>query len=108
MADEKVADKAFSLLQELDLDESELDPESKNYLDDHYEWTHEMYSPGHYTGGKVPHWLTSDGNKKLLWVYYIVIPVIGFTLFSFNKHRHLNLLLLLVLVIVLFVSITKR
>lgn len=60
--DEKIYEQAKQEVEQLALDESEVDPDSKGYVEGHLEWTKKMYDPGHYTGGKIPHFYLDKSN----------------------------------------------
>jgi hypothetical protein len=46
----------------LELDDSEVTPDSKGYLDAHEEWNSQIHNPGYYTGGKIPHFIKTPNS----------------------------------------------
>lgn len=60
-----------NIIADLNLDESPIDPESENYIKDHKEWSTNMYDPGHYTGGRIPHFLLDKSNFIYFAIYFI-------------------------------------
>ena len=71
--DAEYLDPAKRFLANLEVDESALDQEAEGYLDGHIEWNNKMYDPGHYTGGKIPHYLFN----KDIWKYIAPLYLIG-------------------------------
>ncbi|HEX9059238.1 MAG TPA: hypothetical protein VF941_03575, partial [Clostridia bacterium] len=41
-----------------------------NYI--HEEWQEHQYDPGYFVGGKIPHYLVSPGNRKLLGISLLI------------------------------------
>ena len=71
--DAEYQDPAKRILAKLEVDESALDQDSEGYLDGHMEWSQKMYDPGHYTGGKIPHYLFN----KDIWKYIAPLYLVG-------------------------------
>ena len=67
----------IEFLKALDLDESVVCSEEVDYAEGYVEWTENMYDPGHYTGGKTPHYLLDRSN----WKFMILIFSMGILLF---------------------------
>lgn len=77
-------DTAITLIEKLEIVESDLDPESEGYLAGHNEWNDKMYDPGHYIGGKIEHWIyNKDIWKYIAPIYLIsVIGILGMVIFG--------------------------
>ena len=76
---------AIPLIEKLEIVESDLDPESEGYLAGHSEWNDKMYDPGHYTGGKIEHWIYNKDIWKYLAPIYLIggIGILGMIIFGF-------------------------
>lgn len=44
----------------------------KDYIEELKEWQDNQYNPGHYTGGKLPHFMFKPGNKKVLGLLFLL------------------------------------
>lgn len=77
-------ENAKIILANLEVDETDLDEASEGYLEGHLEWNKKMYDPGHYTGGKIPHYLFNKDIWKYIAPLYLVggIAVLAFIFFS--------------------------
>ncbi|MEM9650008.1 MAG: hypothetical protein AAF969_16135 [Bacteroidota bacterium] len=77
--------KAITLIEKLKIVESDLDLESEGYLTGHNEWNDKMYDPGHYTGGKIEHWIYNKDIWKYIAPIYLIsgIGILGMLLFGF-------------------------
>src|SRR5476651_1353411 len=49
--------KALEVINNLNLDESEVDPESDGYIAGYEEWADKRYVNGYFTGGVIPRWM---------------------------------------------------
>lgn len=49
--------------------------EHRDYMDEQQEYQERQYSPGYYTGGKVPPWFKKPGNTKRLGILLLLIGV---------------------------------
>lgn len=78
-------DTAITLIEKLEIVEYDLDPESEGYLDGHNEWSDKMYDPGHYTGGKIEHWIYNKDIWKYIAPIYLIsgIGILGMVIFGF-------------------------
>jgi len=47
-----------------------------DYIDGHEEWQRHQFDPGHYTGGRVPHYLKWPGSPIRLLLVFIVVDII--------------------------------
>jgi hypothetical protein len=66
----------IEILKSMELDESEIDSESVEYIEGYVEWTEKMYDPGHYTGGKMPHYLLDKSNWKFMIPVFALGPIL--------------------------------
>ena len=75
---------AIPLIEKLEIVESDLDPESEGYLAGHNEWNDKMYDPGHYTGGKIEHWIYNKDIWKYIAPIYLIsgIGILGMVIFG--------------------------
>ena len=82
---ERDLEAAISLIEKLEIVESDLDPESEGYLAGHNEWNDKTYDPGHYTGGKIEHWIYNKDIWKYIAPIYLIsgIGILGMAIFSF-------------------------
>jgi hypothetical protein len=63
-------------LESLELDDSFIYSEDFDYLEAHIEWSNKMYDPGHYTGGKIPHFMLDKSKWKYLILIFALDPLI--------------------------------
>ncbi|MFI2741248.1 hypothetical protein ACG2LH_00800 [Zhouia sp. PK063] len=106
-------EKANHLLQEINLDETEVHPESEGFLNGHIEWTQNMYNPGYYTGGKIPHYLyNKDVWKYLIPIFSIsiIFPIVMIIIFqaTFDLETMLMIGVYLFVVISMIWQLRKR
>lgn len=86
--DEKIYEQAKQEVEQLALDESEVDPDSKGYVEGHLEWTQKMYDPGHYTGGKIPHFYLDKSNFLTMSIYFMGWGLIIFLMEKNHYHSY--------------------
>jgi|GEM_PF-5220693 len=98
-------EKAKVILANLTVDESDLDAASEGYLEGHLEWNKKMYDPGHYTGGKIPHYMFNKDIWKYIAPLYLVggIAALAFIFFS---GTHLDVEAFLWIGLYLFVGVS--
>ena len=56
--------KALSIINGLELDESEVNEDSDGYLEGYKEWTDKQYVNGYFTGGVIPTWMYGKKYAK--------------------------------------------
>jgi hypothetical protein len=81
IVDAKKVSEAKEIVDSLELDDSEISPDSEGYLDAHEEWNNKMYDPGYYTGAKMPHFITKPNSltrNVFFAVFTIFMPLIFF------------------------------
>ena len=81
--------KAKAYIDKMEIDDSYVDSSSEGYIEGMSEWSEHMYDPGHYTGGKTPHYLFDKSNWKLFAPLYLVSGAILFYLI-FSTEFELN------------------
>jgi hypothetical protein len=61
----------------------------KSYIDDLKEWNNNMYSPGHYTGGRMPMDVKYGGNKArvIILIQSLLILFVGVVFLLETDHR---------------------
>lgn len=87
------------LIDRLSIDDSNISSSTNKTLSDYKEWSENMYNPGHYTGGNIPHFMFD----KRSW--FILIPLyISFGLFLIYQIKY-DVLDTLIGIIILFVYV---
>lgn len=86
-----------------------------DYIDEHQEWQRSQFIPGHYTQGKVPHYLKWPGSPlKLLLIFaffdLVYIGIIIYTIMDFQNSENqtlsaINIAMLIVMTIFYFVLV---
>ncbi len=62
----------------------------KDHIEEHKEWQDNQFSPGHFTGGKIPSWIKDPGNSRNLGITFIILGLfISIEVFS-SIHKILN------------------
>ena len=64
--------KAQTILESLEIDDSSVPDDGDDYVTGMSEWSDNMYDPGHYTGGKTPHFLLARSNWKFFAPVYLI------------------------------------
>ena len=59
-------ERASGLLNEMNLDDEPLSPDSEGYIDGYEEWINKQYLPGYFTGTTRPIWF----KDKVYWKYF--------------------------------------
>ena len=104
--------KAETLINNIDLDESEIESEESDYLKDHSEWSKKSYVPGHYTGGKIPHYIKDKSNWKFYILFLLITPfffIIGlFRDTDLNYEAALYSLLYIIIAFGMFLQLNRK
>jgi hypothetical protein len=64
---------AKGIISNLKIDDTEVSSQNEDYLKEYKEWSDNMYNPGHYTGGKIPHFLMDKTNWKFIGPFFFII-----------------------------------
>lgn len=67
--------KAAEIVANLDIEDNDESSVSDDYLNGYMEWSVKMYDPGHYTGGKTPHYLLDKSNWKIFGPLFVLFGV---------------------------------
>ncbi|MCF8299015.1 MAG: hypothetical protein K9J13_15815 [Saprospiraceae bacterium] len=95
--------KAEIEIKKMDIDDSIVDPDSEGYLDGVKEWNNNVYNPGHYTGGNIPHYLKDKSMWKYAAPFFLLCALcFGYILiddgFKFMDYESLIFMILLLVV----------
>jgi len=70
--------RALEVIYNLNLDESEVDPESDGYIAGYEEWADKRYVNGYFTGGVIPRWMYSKVYAQYYGIFIIASSIFYF------------------------------
>jgi len=86
--------KALNLIDQLELDDSDVNTDSDGYIDGYTEWADKQFVTGYFTGGRIPLWMYNKTYAKFYGPFLLVTAalylILPFSLSEFGSVADIN------------------
>lgn len=82
--------KALSVVENLNLDESDVDDESDGYIEGYKEWSDKQFVSGYFTGGTIPRWMYSKKYATYFGPFFLLTGILCFIPSAIRLYNEFN------------------
>ena len=83
--------KALSIVENLNLDESDVDDESDGYIEGYKEWSDKQFVSGYFTGGTIPRWMYSKKYATYFGPFFLLTGILFLIPYAMHLYNEFNI-----------------